>query len=425
LGDGIIVVDESFSDARRTDAHSWNLFFAIDFHFPNPRFPDQGLKSTQYLQTSSPTIKFDDRLSIEANSGTFDNIDIISGVCLFNGYLLKSSICNPESGKFDVEILRQARPTFHELEYISRSSTAIADIVGVLVSTSQVQGVQTPVSIGLDVPSFHYYHSAITAFDNGICTAEEALQWCEAVDLRHDQISHVFTAAVHHQLRRRGIEDSKYSIRVSTKATHMAFSLKSALRDRKIASFDLVLRILDTEDTGFWRSFYQLIPVKERPKDLSELGYLFYVFMVVKLALTGRSSIESISAPKVRVDCSRQASTETSKPRRLIVSIDDPAERRIYSKSQDLLRILRQSSGSPTDSALVEVYMCRRFFVNGNRTRARLYHHDTIPALPRLSYFPECSICQNKQVEPLDVVCQLYGVEFAKNIQSWFSEAGL
>jgi hypothetical protein len=196
------------------------------------------------------TIKCDDFVFKDPGATVFDTIDIISGACIFNADILKTSTYSSNSGEFDIEKLRQARPTSHEMDYISRSSTAIADIAGVLVSRVHGHGVQVPVRISLDIPSFHYDHSAITTFDDGVCTAEEALHWFEAVDFRRDQIAHVFTTAVRHQLRRRGVDPADYEIRDSSKATPMASLIKAALQDHRSPSLDNVLQELDKGETG-------------------------------------------------------------------------------------------------------------------------------------------------------------------------------
>jgi hypothetical protein len=431
VGDCIIVMEETFSAAHKMDAHSWNLFFGTEFYFPNVLANAQrGLKSIQYLQTSSPTIKFDDQILKEADTTAFDSIDIISGICIFNGDILKTSTGSSEAGKVDIEKLRQAQPTFHEMEYISRSSIAIADIVGMLISRFCCQRVEVPVTIGLDIPSFHYYHVAITAFNNGIYTHEEALQWCEAVDIRHDQIAHVFSTAVRHQLQLRGVDPADYKIRISPKVAPMVSSIKADLKDCRKPVLESTLQELDMEEEmSCWKKFYQLVTAKERPKDFGDLSYLFYVFFILKLALTGNldASVvgEEVPACKTRFDSPTEAPKTESKPRRLIVSIDDPAERRIYSRSQEMMRKLRQSPENPTDSALVEVYMCRRVLVNGNRTRARLYHHDPIPEVPNLSSLSDGGNCEAQLIEPLAVVGELYGFDCAKNLQSWLAEAGL
>jgi hypothetical protein len=102
----------------------------------------------------------------------------------------------------------------------------------------------------------------------------------------------------------------------------------------------------------------------------------------------------------------------------LIISIDDPAERRIYSQAQEVLRKCRQSV-SIADAMLVEVYICRKALANGNMNRARLYHHDPMPEVPMHSNH------SSEDVLPLDLVRYLYGSEYAHDLQRRVSHAGL
>ena len=159
-----------------------------------------------------------------------------------------------------------------------------------------------------------------------------------------------------------------------------------------IPSLEGVLKSLDEEKDELWRDFYQLIAMKERPQDLGDLGNLFYVFEAVKPALIQSATrYQKTSIPERtnsvkpvyngKLD-SKSANKTKSKLRCLILTIDDQAERHIYSRSQDVLRKIRQSRTHMTNPTLVEVYMGRRVFVNGNKTRSRLYHQDPMPEVP-------------------------------------------
>lgn len=404
VGDAAIVVDEAYSDSHEIDAHSWNLFISTEFHFPS-------VTSTQHLQISCPTLKCGtSALFTRGGTPCFDRIGVISGVCTFNGGLLLDSISASQSGKIDVERLAQAKPTFHEADYIARSSSAIADVAAMVMSRIREHRSGQRVNITLDVPSWHYYHSAVTKFAQRRCTATEALVWMDAVDQRHDQIGEAFMHSVQHELGKRGIVHghSGYEIRISSRTTSAALSIRKALCHGEVPSLEGVLQGLYAEADGLWRDFYSRIPERERPKDLEGLGYLYYIFEVAKLALA-----KHVSANEEK----RKA--KSKKPRRLVISVDDPAERRVYSRAQEVLRKIRASSDK-ADSALVEIYLCRRVVVNGNRRRARLYHHDPMPEVP-VGY--ETDPVQS--VLPLDVVRRLYGTDCAQNLQRWFADVGL
>jgi len=434
-GNTVIIADEAFSESQ-IETHSWNLFLSTEFHFPTVSADKKrGLISTQHLQISCPTLNLEDSLFSEYDTPVFDHIEIVSGVCIFNGDTLKTSISHSGSGRVDPEKLNNAKPTFHEMEYIARSSSAIADIAAMVISRIREHGSTLLVRISLDVPSFHYYHSVVRKFEEGLCTAEDALKWMDAVDLRHDQIFQVFTHSVQHELLRRGVTPAWYEIRTSLRTTSAAISIRQALQGGAIPSLEDVLQNLDDEKDGLWRDFYQLITTKERPRDLGDLGNLFYVFEVVKPALIKTATRYQLTSMPERTNRakstfkgqldSKSANKTKSKSRCLILTIDDPAERRIYSRSQEALRKIRGSRTHMMNPTLVEVYMCRRVFVNGNKTRSRLYHQDPMPEVPVLCRSSDYNNSAVQLIEPLGVVRQLYGSDCARNLQLWFASVGL
>ena len=112
-GNTIIVVEETFSD-RQIAIHSWNLFLSIQFHFP-PLGRTPGLLSTQHLQISSPTLRIDDSLFTDQGVLDFDHIELVSGVCIFNGETLRASLSNSPKNAHATQ-LHTIGPTFQMLE---------------------------------------------------------------------------------------------------------------------------------------------------------------------------------------------------------------------------------------------------------------------------------------------------------------------
>ena len=182
---------------------------------------------------------------------------------------------------------------------------------------------------------------------------------------------------------------------------------------------ETILRHFNREEDGCWRRFYDCILTRERPKDLEQLGYIYYVFEVVRPALleVWNRTTRSLDKRKIKGTLTTNKSKSKSKPRRLILNVDDPAEHRIYSRAQEILRKFRQKVDE-AESNLVEVYICRQVLVNRNQDRARLYHQDPIPEAPTSSD-PD-----RETILPVDVVSQLYGSECAHNPKQWFSKAG-
>jgi hypothetical protein len=431
------IMDAASSEGHVREMDSRNLFQTMEFHFPNspPDSIPRSLSSIQHLHFSYPSLKANEPLFSKHGIPAVDHIEIVSGICLFNANVVESSLS--EGGRINPGKLQQAKPTLYEMEYIARSSSAIADIASVLISKSKSEQRFRPhVNITLDIPSFHYYHTVVGKFEQGLCCASEAMNWMEAIDLRHDQIAHVFSCSVRHELHRRGVDYVNCKINVSSRTNSVACSVRQAIRESNLPSLDEVLQKISSED-GAWREFYEFVPLKERPENFEDLGYLFYVFQVVKSAFqkspTRLEQRPTLRKPSNGNDQPRPWSSNEarSNPRSLVVSIDDSAERRIYSRAQKVLKSIRQLPGCWMSPTLVEMYMCGRVFINGNIPRSRLYHEDPVPENPALSFSGgnefDTNVDTNALVrlEPVDIVRRLYGSDCAWNLQLLFNEVGL
>lgn len=412
LGETTMVVDETF-DSQPIHSHIWNSFTAIGFRFPKADFT-----SLQYLQTSWKGLECGDTLFTK-DGPTFEEVSIVSGVCLFNARLLEMSVTCPRTGGVDFDLLKNSMPTYNELDYIARASSAIADIAAMNILRACEQGSGQRLEIKLDVPSWHYFHTVATKFASKQCSTNEVLQWMNTIDQRHDQIGHTFVEAIRDGLEQRGILDStSYGISITPRTSTAAVLIRTAIEHEEIPSLHSILAALDSEEDGCWKRFYEMIPTKERPSNLDQLGYLFYVYEAIRLSLVeGPTLVPPESGKTTKANLSKKA-LKQRKPRRLIISVDDSAERRIYSRAQRILSKIRQSSEKP-ETYLVESYVCRRFLINGNEDRARLGRLDPLPDIP------VCTGSHHETILPLDVVRQLYGGNSALDLQRWLQEAGL
>lgn len=434
MGNTLVIADEAFVTSSAINTHSWNFFFSTNFAFPVVTSDgiEHHLDSVQHLQISSPTLKLDSGLLQRRGSSGFDHIEIVTGLCIFNDHLLKTSLSSAGSDKVNASHLSLAPATIHELEYIARCSCAIADIAAMFISRRGRERSTPTISIRLDIPSWHYHFSVVQAYDRGHCGAAEALQWINAVNRRHDQIIYVLTSAVQHELQRRGANPSTYTIHISEKTNPIAAAIRQGLQIGKPPSLEDFLQGPSLRGNHLWEDFYALIPEREQPQDLEGLAYLFYVFAAVRSALTKDTAKDHSTFSQGKSDAAaarsnaKGARTDT-KPSRLILSVDDSAERRIYSKAQEVLRKLRSSRKDLPSPILVEAYMCRRVFVNGNKTRARLYRQETTPQPIALLTSPDTGNDSDdaRMVAPLDVVRELYGYECAYNLRMWLMDVVL
>jgi hypothetical protein len=183
---------------------------------------------------------------------------------------------------------------------------------------------------------------------------------------------------------------------------------------------------------------------KDRLQNFRALGYLFYIFQVVRPALAinprhcspDNSSGSDLSGPSQPSSCFG----DDVKTRRLLISIDDGSERRIYSRAQKLFKKIRASPDMLTSPTLVEIYLCQRVFINSNNSGSNLYlddpttsEHSTILHSAgggggddaNADSHPSPSPSSAAELKPIDVVRILYGPECAENLQMWLTEVGL
>ena len=440
---GVALVGGPPCEGRVRDMEGIRSFQKIDFHFSNPS-ARRGIgisSSTQYLQFSCPSLNVDESLHTKHVSATFDCVEMVSGVCLFSSRVLHGSFL--QDGQADVQSLSYQAPTLFEMEYIARSSSAIADVASLVISRGEAfqhrhfHACSIPVRATLDGPSFHYYQAIDAKIERGMCTPAEAVQWMEAIELRHDQIAAVFEESVRYELRQRGVASPHTCpIHVTPRSCLVATSIRQALQDGRRPSLADILQRLNKQGDGVWQEFYKFLPKKEKPEDFWALGYLFYVLQVIRPALAkSRSRLRrwsspddlSETAPKTSTQQSPSSQTKT-RNHRLIISIDDGMERRIYSRAQKLLKRIRNSSDTSSCTHLIEMYMCRRVFINNNETGSLLYAGDPSPHSPTLSNGSHDS-CNGSyphpKLEPIDIIRNLYGSQCAMNLRRWFREVGL
>ncbi|KXG50454.1 uncharacterized protein PGRI_069450 [Penicillium griseofulvum] len=385
--------------------------------FQKTQFRHDPFTSYHYLHFAGEGQPFHDRLFNNKNEAMFDRVYIQSGMCLFSMPIIQASLDN--EGRVDCTKLYYPKPTFYEADYIARTCQVLADFTAMaLKSIEQAKErdpyfEDIPVHIGLDVPNFHYFQSVDSKLRDETCTIAEALQWMQAVEQRSDQISEVFQGYLHVELLKRNVNPSNITIEVSRRGHFVANFIRQALKQSEMPSLEVLLESLGTEDK-VWNDFYNILSPKERPQDFRDLGYLFYVYEIIRPSL---------------VDNMR---TGAGKPKngRLILGIDDGTERRIYSRSQKLLKKVRNLPGVERPSALMEVYMSRRVFINSNKAGSNLYLDDPTPAKPVMAMCkrddtPPSSPVSVVEFGPFDLTRTLYGEETTMGLRALFADVGL
>ncbi|KAI0142234.1 hypothetical protein GGR57DRAFT_508777 [Xylariaceae sp. FL1272] len=402
-----------------TKGHAKDLEGITSFQKTQFRFKHD--VSFQYLHFSGKSHPLNDML-IRDGKALYDRVCLQSGICLFSMGMVQSSL--DTNGRVDASRLICPTPTLYEVEYIARACRVIADIGATILNTiAGARGQDSKVTeislqIGLDVPSFHYFHSVQSKMQNQGCTFAGALRWMQAVMKRHEQISDVFQGYLSHQLTRRGVGLDLVKIEVSKRGFPVAAHILDSLERSMMPSFDEVLKLLGEED-GTWNDYWGILPPKERAIDFRSLSYIFYVYEVIRPALE-----ENI------IPANRRPNSKESIGR-LVISIDDGAERPIYSRSQKLLKKIRSHTAVQRLPFLMEIYASRRVFINNNEAGSNLYLDDPSPDLPIVTPWKPAGEEKNhlqppvSGFSPYDLARSLYGEETAGVLRKLFGNVGL
>lgn len=414
-GSGLVGGSPCEGHTRRTEGITW--FEKTQFRFQPQGNNADSFKSTQYLHFSSPVAQVVPGLPAAKDHGqpALQDITVLSGMCLFSSKTLQANM--PPGKACDMSKIECVPSTLYEIEYVARAAPAIADLTKLLSN-----GSNGSVNIRLDVPSFHYYQSVEERLREGSCTFSEALQWMAAVKNRHRQLSQVFCRYIDHEISRRPGTVPPCSIQVSPSGDLVCDLICRALADGVLPTLDPALCTLHARDP-IWARFYDLVPEKEKPSDFRALGYLFFVYQVMRPAL---ESTATAACKGCNLITNRT---------RLLISVDDRFERRIYSRAQKLLKKGRSLPQNPVACNLLEMYLSRRVFINQNRAGSNLYRDDPSPEVPalklntRLRANGECGTRDAQEhaipLDPFDVVGALYGSSAADVLEDLFTEVVL
>ncbi|KAJ2985517.1 hypothetical protein NUW58_g5484 [Xylaria curta] len=389
--------------------------------FQKTQFRSKDSVSSQYLHFSGGSRPLHDML-VKKGKAMYDRVCLQSGMCLFSMDMIQSSL--DTNGRVDASRLISSMPTLYEVEYIARACPVIADMGATIFDTiTRARGPNPSVGditleVGLDVPNFHYFHSVQSKVQDQTCTFPEALRWMQAVIKRHEQIAELFQGYLLHQLAQRGVESSQMKIEVSRRGIPVAAHILEALERSEMPSFDEALGLLGEEDDT-WNDFWDMLPPKERAVDFRSLSYLFYVYEVIRPALKGNI---------LPADSRSDSRANTG---RLVIGIDDGAERPIYSRSQKLLKKIRNHPAIERLPFLMEIYMSRRVFINNNEAGSNLYLGDPSPEKPIVAPWKLLGKKEDElqpssnEFGPYDLARDLHGEEASKVLRKLFDDVGL
>ncbi|KAK8032674.1 hypothetical protein PG990_002408 [Apiospora arundinis] len=408
-------------------------FHRMKFHLPKHVgcVQDVHETSSQMLHLSCDGLRSEDTLFDRFGRWSRDHVTIVSGMCLFSDKIMRDAVKG--DGKLDVSKLSSQEPTLYELEIIARSSSAIADVASHILGKNPAAK-PIPLEIVLDAPSWHYFQVVHGNLASGHCTPAEALDWLQAVELRCEQVTTVFENSVRHEMGLRGVPAGFYHILTAPGTAGVGTSIRQALTSGMVPDIaDCMDAICEVEGER-WAMFYSLIPEKDRPCDFRSLGNLFYIYEVVRPALAAKNGSTAaeleVSGPNAALDDSSSSGhsdildsalhLKVNVERPLIMSIDDRAERKIYSKAQAFIKKIRRAPQIPSHPLLLELYSARRVFINGNTGGDSLYWNDSSSHPLRMN-----TTAGSPELEAFGVIRNLYGNDCAQNLQRWFLEAGV
>lgn len=439
LRDEALIVGSPLGTPTRT-REGISSFHNMEFNFPGAK----PVVSSQMLHITCPGLRSEESLFDRNGGALYDSVTVLTGMCLFTRKILDESVAD---GFLDTRKLLDMQLTLYEVERIAGLSSAIADIAALVLSRYDGK-CHKPVNIILDLPTWHYYQSVEDQLQHRGYKPCEVMDWIEAIFLRSQQLAGLLKSAVLHELDRRGVSSSQrlYDIQISPGSALVDDAFRETLKYENLPCLDNILEALSRSEDGSWQQFYSLLPERDRPQSIKDLSYLFYIFEVVRPAVlagiqsgnqqtpTQSADIDStVSHRQQRPASSRSyTSKQNQMPRPLIISVDDPSERKLYSKAHSFFLRLPKSPTYPADPTLVQVYTTRRVFVDGNRKGERLYRNDPSPVMPVLSngklYGDGGDAGYSKyarELQQMDFIAKLYGAECAANIQRWSKEVGL
>ncbi|KAL4931751.1 uncharacterized protein BDV17DRAFT_288337 [Aspergillus undulatus] len=401
IGNGAIIAIPQNTDDKQKALDTTNVFTKLRVQYSN------ALVSTQYFYPRSfteshPALK-------GASPDHFDQIEINTGLCLFSRQIVSTS---PGHGGARNGIDNHAvppvpkgdSPALYELEAITRLSSAIADIVGLVGAAYSRRAV--PIRVDIDIPEFQYYWTACDLLGKGLVTVQYVWGWIAAVDRRREQLGLAMKSVLQKMLVDRnllvGVE-----IGLSSETEAVVALVKEKLSCEDVPSLEEVLQALRSrgEDPGLCTVFLNRLDSQEQPSTMDTLSWLIYVFKSVKPALAQQQ--------RPGPQC---ADGDDAPDRRLIFQVDNVNEWKIFDRARSYLKhYARNCPGNTPKSTLLGLFPVQKVFVAGT-DRSDLYIDN-----------PGCHFlldAKNTTIGPLDVISRVYGRRVKQQVQDSCAEVG-
>lgn len=275
--------------------------------------------------------------------GTTSHVDIKTGMCLFSRSILTFSPGHEAAQRLAPPLPNTSVPTLYELEIICRTTSAIADLVGLVRGGAAAE---ITLVVHLDLPDFQYYWSVCELFQQGLASLKYVQNWIHAIDTRTHQLTRAFASTLQAALGDRGLAEEAISLDSGKKP--LVALLKKAICSGRIPTLaELLEEMARNDETSAWSKFYGAIAKPRRPVTVADLGRLLYVYSTVKDATDGQHN----------------------PGKRLIVQVDDASEWRIFRYAKLHLKTM-----SRTSSGIIGLFPLPKLLAAGVG-RSELYHH--------------------------------------------------
>ncbi|KAL2061093.1 hypothetical protein VTL71DRAFT_9145 [Oculimacula yallundae] len=374
------------------------VYTRMQFHYRN------SVTSSQYFQAICGTVK--PALLKGSQPERYNDVHISTGLCLFSKSVLSVSPgSKPPTANSSLPIIpripQDASLTMYELEIVTRLSSAIADVVGLMKSNST--SCEAFIRIHIDIPDFQYYWTACNLFEERLVSLSYVQSWIAAIDERRRQLAQIMDSLIRTMLTDRHLSDRK--IIVETKTGVAGAVVKEQMAFGKVASLRDIISALRSrgDDAPLWREFLDHLDSHAQPSTETELSQLTYVFNVVKPAL------ERKSIPENAQDTPRQ---------RLLLQIDDATEWKIH-KNVNLFLKTYPKKREDCDGDLpfvVGMFAMQRIFIAGPG-RSDLYWDGPASSL--------CLSLGKKSIAPLDIIGDTYGHHIKERLRHFMLKSGL
>lgn len=307
-----------------------NTFPRLSFRYPN------GLSTSYYIHARNT--KSLERFNLQSGSVCFS-----TGMCLFSESLITSSRDRDDAAT-------QAGWTLYELETMTKLSSIIADVVGLLMVDD---GPGTPlVNIYIDLPDVQYYWRAFELLQQGEITEANALSWVAAVDTRKSQIWLHFRDLLQDMLD--GRELAPVQVFLAEGSTSFRELLMRRLKAGQLPSVEECVSNLRTEgpNASLWNEYMDQMPT---PSDTDSLNHLIHVFNTVKPVLSGYQSMET----------NVEYSTPCQPP--LLIVVDNIDEWDIFDGAKSHLQKRCTQSHKHTEVPIIGLFPMQRIFVEDHQ----------------------------------------------------------